>query len=198
MSIGIHHNVDLRKAFFEREEIEIVKQFAKFFSITFAKSHKFKNANYNYVFLKPTEELKEQYRFQNEILLLINPYHDFDNRVFDFVDKLMSEYRNRLDKLCLVLISKDNNIKKKVNNLISQNPDTRIIIPFTYLDFIKTQNPKNLIEGRLREYFYGRDLFAFESPLQNDAYFYGRTETVQFFMTNIRQVKILDFLGFVK
>jgi hypothetical protein len=181
MSVGIHYNVDLKKAFFEKEESDIINQFANLFSITFAKTHKFKNATYHYVFLKPTDELKEQFRFQNEILLLINPFHDFDNRTFDFVDKLMTDYRNRLDKLCLVLISKDNNIKRKVNNLITQNPDSRIIIPFNYLDFIKSQNPTSLISLRLKEYFYGRDLFAFESPLQNDAYFYGRTETVQFF-----------------
>lgn len=181
MSAGIHYSVNLKKAFFEKDETRIIHQFADLFGITFAKTHKFKNATYHYVFLKPTDDLKEQYRFQNEILLLITPYHEFDNRTFDYVDKLMSDYRNRLDKLCLVLISKDNNIKKKVNNLVSQNPDSRIIIPFNYLDFVKSNDVSNLISSRLKEYFYGRDLFAFESPLQNDAYFYGRTETVQFF-----------------
>jgi len=181
MSTGIHHNVDLNKAFFEKSEIDIINYFSKIFSVTFAKTHNFKNATYQYAFLKPTDKLKEQYRFQNEILLLINTYHDFDNRTFDYVDKLMSDYRNRLDKLCLILVSKDKNIKKKVSHLISQNPDSRIIIPFNYLDFLKGQNAVSLIETRLKEYFYGRDLFAFESPLQNDAYFYGRTETVQFF-----------------
>ncbi|WP_367770994.1 ATP-binding protein [Flavobacterium sp. WC2421] len=180
MAIGIHRSVNLDKAFFNQAEKEIIQNFGLLFEITFAKTHVFKGISYNYVFLKPTDSLREQFRFQNEILLLITNHHDFDNRTFDYVDKLMSDYQNRLDKLCLILISKDNNIKKKVNSLIQQNPDSRIIIPFNYLDFYKNL-PEQIINQRLKEYFYGRDLFAFESPLQNDAYFYGRTATVQFF-----------------
>jgi hypothetical protein len=34
--------------------------------------------------------------------------------------------------------------------------------------------------GRLKDFFYGRDLFAFESPLHSDTYFFGRSSTVQF------------------
>jgi len=180
METGIHPNVDLKKADIQYAEREIIKHFAKLFSISFAKSHNFKGTWYNFAFLKPTKDLREKYRFQNEMLLIINSHDDFDNRTFDYVDKLMFEYHNRLDKLCLILISKDNNIKKKVKLLSQQNPETRIIIPFSYVDFFKN-NPEELIQQRLKEFFYGRDLFAFESPLQNDAYFYGRTETVQFF-----------------
>ncbi|TRX33536.1 ATP-binding protein [Flavobacterium restrictum] len=180
METGIHPNVDLKKADIQYGEREMIKHFAKLFSVSFAKSHNFKGTWYNFAFLKPTKDLREKYRFQNEMLLIINSHDDFDNRTFDYVDKLMFEYHNRLDKLCLILISKDNNIKKKIKLLSQQNPETRIIIPFSYVDFYKN-SPVELIQQRLKEFFYGRDLFAFESPLQNDAYFYGRTETVQFF-----------------
>lgn len=178
--VGIHPNVNLLKANIRGTEKDIIKYFSRMFSISFAKRAQFKGTWYNYAFLKPPKELREKYRFQNEMLLIINSHHNFDNRTFDYVDKLMHEYQNRLDKLCVILISGDNKIKKKIKSLSQQNPETRIIIPFSYLDFFQ-QNPIQLINRRLKEFFYGRDLFAFESPLQNDAYFYGRTETVQFF-----------------
>ena len=175
---GIHPNVSLEKARIRHTEQNIIKHFSNLFSISFAKSHNFKGAWYNFAFLKPTKELREKYRFQNEMLLITTAYESFDTRTFDYVDKLMFEYQNRLDKLCVILISGDNKIKTKISSLAQQNPETRIIIPFSYLDFFKTE-PQGLIQQRLKEFFYGRDLFAFESPLQNDAYFYGRTETVQ-------------------
>lgn len=177
---GIHPSVSLVKAGIRHTEQNIIKHFGNLFSISFAKSHNFKGAWYNFAFLKPTKELREKYRFQNEMLLITTSYESFDTRTFDYVDKLMFEYQNRLDKLCVILISGDNKIKTKISSLAQQNPETRIIIPFSYIDFFKA-DPENLIQQRLKEFFYGRDLFAFESPLQNDAYFYGRTETVQFF-----------------
>ncbi|MFD2518218.1 hypothetical protein [Salinimicrobium flavum] len=177
---GIHPNVSLKKAGIRHTEQNIIEYFSALFSISFAKSHNFKGAWYNFAFLKPTTELKEKYRFQSEMLLITNSYENFDTRTFDYVDKLMFEYQNRLDKLCVILISGDKKIKSKITSLAQQNPETRIIIPFSYLDFFKS-NPQEIIKQRLKEFFYGRDLFAFESPLQNDAYFYGRTETVQFF-----------------
>ena len=177
---GIHPNVSLEKAGIRHTEQNIIKHFSNLFSISFAKSHNFKGAWYNFAFLKPTKELREKYRFQNEMLLITTAYENFDTRTFDYVDRLMFEYQNRLDKLCVILISGDNKIKTKISSLAQQNPETRIIIPFSYVDFFKTE-PQSLIQQRLKEFFYGRDLFAFESPLQNDAYFYGRTETVQFF-----------------
>jgi len=180
METGIHPNVSLYKAKIRHTEREIITHFSKLFSITFAKASNFKGTWYNYAFLKPTKDLRDKYRFQDEMLLIINSHDNFDTRTFDYVDKLMFEYQNRLDKLCVVLISRDKKIKKKIKTLTQQNPETRIIIPFCYFDFFKS-NPKELIQQRLKEFFYGRDLFAFESPLQNDAYFYGRTETVQFF-----------------
>jgi hypothetical protein len=177
---GIHPNVSLDKAGIRYTEQNIIKHFSNLFSISFAKSHNFKGAWYNFAFLKPTKELRDKYRFQNEMLLITTSYENFDTRTFDYVDKLMFEYQNRLDKLCVILISGDKKIKTKITSLAQQNPETRIIIPFSYIDFFKSE-PEQLINQRLKEFFYGRDLFAFESPLQNDAYFYGRTETVQFF-----------------
>jgi len=130
---GIHSNVSLDKAGIKHTEQSIIKNFSKLFTISFAKSHRFKGAWYNFAFLKPTKELREKYRFQNEMLLILNDYDSFDTRTFDYVDKLMFEYQNRLDKLCIILVSRDKKIRSKIITLAQQNPETRIIIPFRFL-----------------------------------------------------------------
>ena len=60
--------------------------------------------------------------------------------------------------------------------MIKKNPETRIIIPYAYNEII-TSNQN--IWDRLREQFFGRDLFAFESPLTNETYFFGREEIIK-------------------
>lgn len=48
----------------------------------------------------------------------------------------------------------------------------QVVIPFTYEE-LQGKNKDQLFVNRFREYFYERDLFAFESPLKKDIYFLG-------------------------
>lgn len=58
-------------------------------------------------------------------------------------------------------------------------------MPFHYNEFFN-EKAQESIWNRLKEQFYGRDLFSFESPLQNDTYFFGRNEFVHFFYDKYR------------
>lgn len=177
---GILSTLDLKyDARFGWQERGIVFKLAKVWFITFAKVTSFKGSVFSYVFAKPTDELQENFRLDREVLILFTRDTTFEARSLDFVDKTIFEYQNRLDKLCIILVSQDKRIREKIKTLTSQEPETRLIVPFTYDEFLFDPSD-TLVMGRLKEFFYGRDLFAFESPLQNDTYFFGRTSTVQF------------------
>ncbi|MGA4517181.1 AAA-like domain-containing protein [Solibacillus silvestris] len=163
------------------EEVSIVESLSYFFGVTFSRQERFKNTEYNFSFLQPDDEYREKFNMYNEIILLFSPFQDFDRRVLDFVDKTLSEYDNRLDKVCIFLVSKDMNIENKIAVLNNENKDSKIIVPFTYYEFEKSSVTRNDIENKLRKYFYNRDLFAIESPIKNDSYFFGRNKIVQEF-----------------
>jgi len=182
---GIHGNINLNKAGFYRSEKHIIWQLKQIWFITFAKYQNFKGSDYSFAFLRPTEKIQEAFRLEKEILVLMSRYSIFDTRTLDFVDKLMFEYHNRLDKLCFILISNDKNIDNKIKDLTLREPESRIIVPFHYDEFFN-DNTNEVIWNRLKEQFYGRDLFSFESPLQNDTYFFGRNEFVHFFYDKYR------------
>lgn len=175
-SIGIKKGLRLCGG---EDEIKVAKQIAKFFKITFSKSGVFKTTTYVFDFLQPGEEFREYYNLYNEVLLLFSPYVEFENRTLDFVDKTLEEFDNRLDKVCVFLISKDANIESKINSINTTNKDSRIIVPFTYWEILQNGISKSDISGKLRKYFYNRDLFALESPLKTEAYFYGRNTLIQ-------------------
>lgn len=160
-------------------EKSIVKQFSMYFGVTFSRQETFKNTDYVFAFLQPGNEYREKFNMYNEFLLLFSSFTDFDRRILDFADKIISEYDNRLDKVCIFLISKDMQITQKINALTAENKDSKLIVPFKYNELLNTKFTKDNLENKLRKYFYSRDLFAIASPIQNDSYFFGRNKVVQ-------------------
>lgn len=161
------------------EEKYITRQFSQFFGVTFSRQGKFKTTDYVMAFLKPDEKLRESFNMFNEVLLLFSPYTSFERRSLDFIDKTLSEYENRLDKVCIFIVSKDNEIENVIKQINTENKDSKILVPFTYKEILDNNLSKNELDNRLRKYFYSRDLFALESPLKTDAYFFGRNNIVQ-------------------
>lgn len=182
---GIIFTIDLEKAGFFRSEKHLIWQLKQIWFVTFAKYQNFKGSDYSYAFLKPTENIQNSFRLEREVLVIMTRYNHFDARTLDYVDKLMFEFQNRLDKLCFVLISNDIEIRSKIMELTLREPESRIIVPFHYDEFFE-KNAQEIIWSRLKEQFYGRDLYSFESPLQNDTYFFGRSEFVHFFYDKYR------------
>ncbi|PEJ35941.1 ATP-binding protein [Peribacillus butanolivorans] len=175
---GIKYRLNIKGNDIEKK---IVRNLAEFFGVTFSRTEKFKNTDYNFSFLQPGDEYREKFNMYNEILLLFSPFQDFDRRALDFVDKTLTDYDNRLDKVCIFLVSKDLNITNKIAALNNENKDSKLIVPFTYAEFSKRKITQEDVENKLREYFYSRDLFAIESPIRNDSYFFGRKKIVQEF-----------------
>lgn len=131
------------------DEIKVANQLSKFFKITFSKEGTFKTTSYVFNFLQPGEEFREYYNLYNEVLLLFSPYTEFESRTLDFVDKTLEEFDNRLDKVCVFLVSRDGDIETKINGLNTTNKDSRIIVPFTYAEILQNGISKTDISTKL-------------------------------------------------
>ena len=82
-----------------------------------------------------------------------------------------------IDRICSVIISKDNNVIDEIHQILKNDLEMQIVVPFSYME-LQSGDRTQLITNRFREHFYERDLFAFESPLKRDLYFFGRREYV--------------------
>ncbi len=163
----------------DKNEVEIVNKFNEDFRVTFSREQVFKDIKYTFNFLKPEPEFRKKFNLANEVLLIFDNYNYFSNKLLDFVDKLiLSDYYNRLDKICVILVSKDSKIENKIRELNKQNKDSRIIVPFTYSEVLISDDFRNNLDFKFRQFFFSRDLFAIESPLKSDAYFFGRNKLV--------------------
>lgn len=168
---GLKRNLNIKG---NPEEILITEKFSNYFGITFSREERFKDKLYKFNFLQPSETYQKSFNMFNEVLMLFSPFETYDRRAMDFVDKSFTEYNNRIDKIIVILVSRDSDIKNK----IPKDSESRIVVPFTYDEILKTDFHESIIKSRLRDYFYKRDLFAMESALKSDSYFYGRKDIV--------------------
>jgi hypothetical protein len=165
-----HISLDFKKYKFNEEEQIIINKFAENSFVSFARSQLFKNKRYGFVFVHLKEELKELFKVNYELLILFINDNSFSTRTNDFVDKIIFEFQNRIEKQFYIIVADDVDIEKKVKDVINKYPDTRIIIPYTYQEILDNSKSSIDILNKIKHKFYGKDLFAFENPLQNDAH----------------------------
>ena len=131
------------------------------------------NSEYKYIIISPTDIYRDMFNLDREIIVVFSPYKNIQARtldVFEYVSKKHSSLR--IEKICNVLVSADSNVEESLNDLIKNEPETQIIIPFSY-DELQKISDSFFFRNRFKNHFYTRDLFAFEAPLKKDIYFFG-------------------------
>jgi len=135
-------------------------------------------SKYRYFLMKPVELFREMFNLEREIIVLFSPYLTFEPRSLNAINHAIQQYESlRIDPICSVMISNDPYIEDRLNNLITSDPEARIVVPFTYEELMAPIDAY-FIRNRFKSHFYTRDLFAFEAPLRKDLYFFGRTDLI--------------------
>ncbi len=163
------------------EVVHAVRTLASFGLITFSRQMRFKSSEYLVIFFKPTAEMRSMYNLGNELLTVCcsDGMNDFKSRTKDFIDFMLvtnTEFKNRLDKVTCFIIDGDANIVEKVKIDRTENPDARLIVPFS-IDELNADFSENLFSNRLRGFLYEKDLFGIAVPLRNDTLFFGKDRT---------------------
>ena len=163
----------------------VAEKLSKVFFVTYLDKQTWKGAIYNYALLKPTTEMTNQWGISQQVLCLIKiagsdrtGVQSFNEKNdLDYIDRLHSIYRNRLDKLCTIIITDDDNCKSSIKNLSKSQSEQKVLLPIKVSE-LNVGNPMGVIEDTLVEFFQGRDLYNFSSPLKTENYFFGRDDIV--------------------
>lgn len=178
MSSSIHDKFNLSR--FRATEKTILRKLSNFWFLTSSgASVTIGSSRYDYFFMKPINLLKEQFNLDREILCIFSQYENFEPRTLDAIENVHQKIGNiaRLENICTILISKDIEIEEKIKRYNSNDPEKKIIIPFSYDEIHKSENI-NLYVDKLRRFFYSKDLFSFNSPLKKDIHFFGRSQLI--------------------
>ncbi len=121
---------------------------------------------------------KEQFNIEREVVVLFSDYENFEPRTLDAFESAFENHQElRIEKICSFLISRDKFIENKIQSLLSNSTETQVIVPFNYKE-LKNIGDLYFFRNRIKEHFYNRDLFSYESALKKDIYFFGRTDLV--------------------
>lgn len=174
---GIHPNLDLKD--FLVSEKKIINSFlSKEWLITRSGSMSFQNGNYRYLIAKPPLVYTDLFNLVREFIVLFSPFDEFQPRTLNAIDKIHQSFPGlRIENVCSVVISKCSKIEAELNNLLLSDPEVQIIVPFSYSEFNDNLNTE-FVKNRFKDYFFSRDLFAFQAELKKDLYFFGRNEIV--------------------
>ena len=175
---GIHPNFDY--AHYSAEEEKIVRRLGHEWYITSStRAINLSNVStYRAILCKACDAMQELFDIQLEIVALFSSYETFEVRTIDGFEEAAGRWDAlRTDPVCRILISKDKNIVDKIKNLLKNDPELPVIIPFTYDELLNNLD-SFFIRNRFRSHFFSRDLFAFESPLKKDTYFFGRSDLI--------------------
>ncbi|MDH4318954.1 MAG: hypothetical protein OEV64_11225 [Desulfobulbaceae bacterium] len=158
-----------------------------------------KTSNYRYALIKPTDIFQEMFNLDREMVLIFSPYENFEPRTLDAISKATSLHQTlRIERICSVLVSKDPNVSQKLRELLKNDQEAQIVIPFTYNELIASEGDTYFFRNRFIEHFYARDLFASESPLKKDLYFFGRTDLVHSLLNRHRSNQVSGLFGLRK
>ena len=176
---GINQSVKLDH--FSEDEKRIIKRLSQDWYVTNGGGTIRINekSNYKFCLLKPCLDFQTMFNIEREIATVFSPYNSFEPRSLDAFEQVYKYYPDlRLENVCCILISQDKQIKDKISSLLQGDPESRVIIPLSYDDFFFT-NDNYFIKNRFRNFFFERDLFAFESPITKDFFFFGRNALIQ-------------------
>lgn len=174
---GLHQNLDFKG--FLASERKITESFlAKEWLITRTGIVTFSHCNYHYLIAKPPKIYTDLFNLIREFVILFSPFSEFQPRTIEVIEKIHKSFPNlRLEKVCSVIISRSPNIESELKSILLSDPEAQIFIPFSYEEFSNNLYEK-YIQDKFREYFFKRDLFAFQAELKKDLFFFGRNELV--------------------
>jgi len=179
---GIHPDLNLSD--FLVSEQKIINSFlSKEWLITRSGNQKFGKGYYRYIIAKPPKVYTDLFNLVREFIILFSPFDEFQPRTLNAIDKIQQSFKGlRIEKVCSVVISKSPKIEQELSKLLLSDPEVQIVVPFSYDEF-KNKTTNDFIKNRFKDYFFSRDLFAFQSELKKDLYFFGRNEIVHKLVT---------------
>ena len=154
---------------------------------------------YRYALVKPVDVFQQMFNIDREMVVLFSPYDNFEPRTLDAIAAATARHQAlRIERICSILISRDPDIEQELKELLKNDQEAQIVIPFTYAEIQSCAADPFFFRNRFIRHFYSRDLFASESPLKKDIYFFGRTDLVHSLINRHRSNQVSGLFGLRK
>ena len=159
---------------FSAEERSIIHKFSEYFYVTSALDViNIGNSQYRGFLMRPTDDMAILMNVEREIIVIFSAYNSFEARSLKAYDMAMESIEQRRpDPSVRFIVSGDELIDASIRNYLLKDPEYPVLIPFRYSEFASLNS--SFILARIRSNHLIRDLFAYQSPLRSEYFYFGR------------------------
>lgn len=174
-------------------DFETFRKLDQYFGTDFEITRKFDKEIVNtkiYVWLlRPLSSISNTFGFDKEIPLFISGYGKLQPRTMQAIEKICGEeiLSGRIDTSTAFLFSYDTNLKEWISKYKSENPESRIVVPFVRNDLKDFLTNRWNLVNNIKSVLYISNLFDYKLPLKSDRYFYGRENIVSALIDNAKR-----------
>jgi hypothetical protein len=158
-------------------EEHFVKYLGEVFQVTYAGRWNGSKSEYSYYYLRAYFKPAQRYGLSGEILALYAPYTEVQARSLIDAAEIQQRNKERLHPVWNILITDDPSTVEHLADLTAGKDLEVYSIPFSRAE-LEAKPGAEFILSRVEQFVHGRDLFAFQSALQSDAFFFGRKHLV--------------------
>jgi hypothetical protein len=178
------------------EEELFMKYFSDVFQVTYANRWGDLASNYSYYILKPYPKPTQRYGL-GETLALYAPYSEVQAGTLKTIARLQEKYKKRVHPVWNLIITDDPLTAEHLDALSAGKDLEYYSIPFSRQE-LEAKPDAEFIYSRLDKYIHGRDLFAFQSALQSNTFFFGRNWLVGELVSQIENGQNFGLFGLRK
>ncbi len=156
---------------------KIIKALSATFEATYATDKKINNTEISVFLLKPKQEIKDSFGLNYEILAVYSAFPSVQPRIMQAIEHILDQEpaKGRVDRIIIIIISDDKDIRAWERQYSMDHPDARIMIPIYSRDLYSAVDARLFINSLLRDRLYHADLFDYRLPLNTDAFYFGRS-----------------------
>jgi hypothetical protein len=182
------------------EEEKWLKPFLHRFDVTWARRRRSYNTDISLYFIKPQPNVQDAFGFDQELMLVYSPYPTLEARTIQAAEQFLHDEpaRGRVERLTYIVVSDMPAASEWVQRYISGNQETRLIAAFSTPDLLSEAGNAWYLRNELAKQFYGRDLYDFRLPLEQDTYFFGRDAEVLAYRDAIKRGENRGLFGLRK
>ena len=101
-------------------------------------------------------------------------------RSMQAIEQIYSEqpFKARANPLVYILVSHAEDVTEYVSSYLMEHPQARTPIPINWYEIVNKNNDAWYLRNTISRFLFTRDLFDYQLPLDQDLYFFGRTQVV--------------------
>jgi AraC-like DNA-binding protein len=160
-------------------DLRHVKPLLHWFDVTYARRQRKGATEVAVYFLKPVSADVAGFLGlgrDRDVLYIYSPFSELQARALTILDEIHMTHK-RLDKTLSLIASDDPRTPERVAQYLRENPERLPIVGLSAADLLRIRSATDLTSLFTARHFT-RDLFSFESPLTEDALFFGREPLV--------------------